>query len=61
MSKLDDLVREKDDLKAENKRLKEQIKSLIDMYARDKKRMEKALEEQGFQVGPLVEGPDIRD
>ena len=53
--------KEKEQLETENARLKKQIKSLIDMYDRDKRRMEKALAEQGFKVGPLVEGPDIRD
>ena len=53
--------KEKEQLETEIAHLKRKNKLLIDMYGHDKRRMEKALAQQGFKVGPLVEGPDIID
>jgi len=43
------------------KELEEQIRNLNDLHQQEEKRMLKALKEQGFAMGPFVEGPEIRD
>jgi len=48
-------------LKAENERLTEQIQNLNEACRQAEKRWQAAMKEQGFMVGPTVEGPDIRD
>ena len=48
-------------LLAENQKLKSSIKAMVEQSEKNKKRLLTALKEQGFKVGPFVEGPDIRD
>ena len=48
-------------LKERIEELEAQIENLNEAHRIDNRRLEKALKEQGFEVGPFVEGPDIRD
>ena len=49
------------ELETENARLHLIINNIVEENTKDKNRLLKALKEQGYEVGPFVDGPDITE